>query len=426
MKIRYPLLLALGLFPVAQTAVCAEVSFSGYGTIGYTQSDMADTYQRFISEGGSFKRDSVFGVQMDVRATPQFGFTVQGKVAPSMDNDSGWDPTIAWAFLSWRPSSDLLLRLGKLRVPSYLNAENKDVGATFDFARMPHEVYSATPTADFTGASFSKTWNIEDNEVNLDGYWGKAKTHWRFHFRDTIPGVQDAGAYHWPVDIESKGMVLSLLRDENIYRVGAHKAVASVDRPFPVTFPYVGIMPGVGYYQTSDLMPGPGVPWTDKINISLFSLAADVGLGNDIRLAGEYVRRLVRNTDIGPDSQSGYLSLRKRIDKWTPYVIHARLRSGTKPLDMQQALNSSSVPAFIDPSGALNASQRAGADGIIAYDQYSSSLGVSYAMSPTSKIKADWTRVHIGAASSMLDASPGTDNRQKDFNVLSLSYNFVY
>lgn len=426
MKIRYPLLLALGLFPIAQTAVCAEVSFSGYGTIGYAQSDMNDTYQRFISKSGSFKRDSVFGVQMDVRATPQFGFTVQGKVAPSMNDDSAWDPTIAWAFLSWRPSSDLLLRLGKLRVPSYLNAENMDVGATFDFARMPHEVYSASPTTDFTGASFSKTWNIEDNELNLDGYWGKAKTHWRFHFRDTVPGVQEAGAYHWPVDIESRGMVLSLLRDDNLYKVGVHKALASVDRPFPVTFPYVGVMPGIGYYQTSDLMPGSGVPWTDKINISLFSLAADVGLRNDFRLAGEYVRRLVRNTDLGPDSQSAYLSLRKRFDKWTPYVIHARLRSGTKPLDMQQALNNSSVPAFIDPSGAINASQRAGADGIIAYDQYSNSLGVSYAMSPTSKIKADWTRVHIGAASSMMDTSPGTDNRQKDFNVLSLSYNFVY
>ena len=429
-KIRL-LLLAAGLIPIAQPAVGADISFSGFGTVGYTQSDQSYAYQRFIDNSGSFKRDSVFGVQMDAQITPQISFTVQGKVAPSMNNDSSWDPTVAWAFVSWRPTSDWLLRLGKLKVPSYLNAENMDVGATFDFARLPYEVYSASPTTDFTGASFNKVWNLDDNEITLDGYWGKAKTDWRFYFRDTIPGVQNAGAYYWPVNVDSKGLVLSLRQDENIYRVGMHRAIATVDKLFPVTFPYdtATLAPtGIGFYQVS----GPAVPWTRNINLNLYSMAADVGLGNDFRFAGEYVRRAVKDTDLGPDSQSAYISLRKRIDKWTPYIIHSRLRSESKPLDMKKALNNSSVPAAIDgfagPGAAamINASQRAGADGIIAYDQYSNSLGVSYAMSPTSKIKVDWTSVHIGEASSMVDVPLGTDIRQKAINVLSLSYSFVY
>ncbi|MBS4097838.1 MAG: hypothetical protein KGZ83_13485 [Sulfuricella sp.] len=425
MKNRLALMLA-AILGVNALPALAEVSISGFGTIGYARSDQSFAYQRFVDNGGTFKRDSAFGVQLDAQLTPQIAVTVQGKVAPSMSSDNGWDPTLAWAFVSWRPTNDWLVRLGKLRVPSYLNAENMDVGTTFDMARMPPEVYSTTPTADFIGASFNKSWNLDDNELNLDGYWGKAKSDWRFYFRDTLPGVQNAGPFYWPIDIESKGLLLTLLRDENTYRVGVHKAVATVDKPFPVTFPYVAIMPGVGYYQVADSLPGPGVPTTQNIDIGIVNLGADVGLGNDFRLAGEYVRRVVKNTDIGPDTQSAYLSLRKRIDKWTPYVTYAVLRSQSKPLEMQRALNSSSVPAFIPGAALVNASQRAGADGIIAYDQYSTSLGVSYAMSPTSKLKADWTRVHIGDVSSMVDTPANGGVRRQDINILSLSYNFVF
>lgn len=84
----------------AMTAAAADISISGFGTLGYVQSNQPYNFQRFINDRGSIERDSVAGVQADVKFTDQIGATVQGKFAPSTKNDSNWDSTLSWAFLS--------------------------------------------------------------------------------------------------------------------------------------------------------------------------------------------------------------------------------------------------------------------------------------------------------------------------------------
>jgi len=419
--------LALALCLNALSAA-AEVSFSGFGTLGYARSDQSFVYQRFIDKSGTFKRDSIFGAQMDATITPQFSATVQVRMAPALDSDTRWKASVPWAFVAYRPSNDWLLRLGKWRVPFYLNSENTDVGATFDAARLPVEVYSTSPSADLTGVTLGKTWNLGDNELNLDGYWGKTSTYWRWYRRDNVPGLDGAGPRFVPFDGRGVGLVLTWRQDENIFRAGVHSLDATTPaEPTPVTFPFVSIMPGVGYYRVSNLLPGPvSVPTLSKFNNKVYTLAADVGLGNDFRLSGEYVRRAVKEVDTGPDSQAAYLSLRKRIGKWTPYATYAWLRSESKVSNLYQAVNNNRLPAFIPGAALINVSQRFAADGIPAYDQSSLSLGTSYALSPTSKLKAEWMRTHVGKVSSLVDAPPGGDVSKTNINVLSLSYSFVF
>ena len=74
----------------------------------------------------------------------------------------------------------------------------------------------------------------------------------------------------------------------------------------------------------------------------------------------------------------------------------------------------------------INASQRAGADQLIAYDQNSWALGTSYSISAKAKIKAEYLRAHIGQMSTLVDAPPGSNIRNQNINVFSLSYNFVF
>ncbi|HET7774941.1 MAG TPA: hypothetical protein VFK74_01080, partial [Azospira sp.] len=196
-----------GLGIAAATAQATDFSVSGFGTIGYAQSNQAEKYQRFISDQGTFKRDSVFGLQVDATFNPQWGATVQAKLAPASGSDQRWDPTISWAFVSYRPDNDWLLRLGKLRVPLYLNSENMDVGTTFDMARLPAEMYSTSPSSDFTGASFARNWSLDSGDLTLDGYWGQANMHWRFYQRDPIPGTNGPGPLFVPIRTEAKGLV---------------------------------------------------------------------------------------------------------------------------------------------------------------------------------------------------------------------------
>jgi len=54
---------ALTLSMSALTAMAADFSWSGFGTIGYARSDQHHAYERVIDDQGTFKRDSVFGLQ---------------------------------------------------------------------------------------------------------------------------------------------------------------------------------------------------------------------------------------------------------------------------------------------------------------------------------------------------------------------------
>ena len=152
----------------------------------------------------------------------------------------------------------------------------------------------------------------------------------------------------------------------------------------------------------------------------------DVGLGSGFRVISEFARTFIPHTDDSIASTRGYVSLLKRTDNWTPYVIYAFLRSTPDPLNLYSNVNYNTVPDFVPGAALINASQRTGADGILAYDQSSWALGTSYSFSATSKIKAEFLRVHVGQVSHLVDAPSGSNIRDQNLNVFSLSYNFVF
>lgn len=409
-------------------AVAADISLSGFGTIGYAQSNQDYDYQRFVNKQGGLKRDSVLGVQMDGKLGDEFGFTLQGKLAPSMNSDSGLDGTVTWAFLSWRPTNDWLVRVGRLRIPAYLNSENMDVGATFDFARLPAEVYATVQTTDGDGVFVGKTWNVDDYELTLNGYWATAKMDFRYYRRDDMLPLFSSGAYFVPVKSTARGLILTAQRDDNTFRIGAHDTETRIanDQLLPQTFPYVAMMPGVGYYQTTNLLPGPGVRMLEDVPARIYMLGADMMVGGGFRVMGEYVRRDVPDAATGPDSQGAYLAVLRPTGAWTPYVSVAHLESMPRTRDLYNKVNGNRVPVFIPGAALINASQRAGGDGINAYDQTTWAVGTSYRVNPTSKIKAEWARTRTGDMSMFVDAPSGTESGKQVINVFSLSYSVVF
>ncbi len=61
---------------LAAPAQAVDLAWSGFGTLGYAQSDQPVNYQRFIDEKGTFKRDSVLGAQVDARLNTAAQITV--------------------------------------------------------------------------------------------------------------------------------------------------------------------------------------------------------------------------------------------------------------------------------------------------------------------------------------------------------------
>jgi len=420
-------LACLLLSAASLSAHAVDYSLSGYGTIGYAQSDQDNTYQRFIDKDGSFKRDTVLGAQLGARFNPEWSATLQAKLAPAADSSQSAKVTLSWAFLSYRPSDDWLFRVGKLRIPFYLNSENADVGTTYTPARLPIEVYSTAATVDFVGASFAKTWQLNENELILDGYWGKANdAAWRFYARDPngppdpfspqLTSDGQSGEFFAKLRTESGGLRLSLNQGENTFIAGIHRA-ETTPRDIPNLGPSTYVPVPAPFSLPGDLY----VPSTDalKITTTTAHLGASIDLGHGFRTMGEYVRRKNSGSSLAPDSKGFYLTLQKDLGSWTPYLTYARLT--TKNRGLYQAVNS----AQPSPS-PFNAYERAIADTIVVYDQDSWALGTSYALNSKSKIKAEWSVVQTGVASSFVDAAPGGESSDQHINVFSLSYNFTF
>lgn len=409
----------IGLLPIlaalAMPAQALDLTWSGFGTFGFAQSDQPYKYQRFIDNHGTLERDTILGGQLDARLSQQWSATIQAKLAPSDHNDTDWQASLAWAFVSWRPSDDWLIRAGKIRLPLMLNTENNDVGATFDFARLPQEVYSISPTTDVLGISISKTWMFGSYEWGLEGYTGQEKTFQRYYTRATQPDGSGPGSWFVPFRMNSSGIVLTVRDIGNTFRVGVHEVVAT--RIGEQSHADIPLNPA-GYY---DVGSGRRV---DRLIIPVQTLGASVSLPANIRVTAEYARVRVSSASEGLSRWGTYLAIERRIGDWKPYIYYAKMRSTGKALDLYQAIETASHSPLLP--GGLRNYQTFNADIVAAYDQWTGALGTSYRLSPVSLLKAEYAHTSTGVVSSFVDAPPGSDSRNRRINVFSFSYNFTF
>lgn len=432
---KIPSLHSLALIALATLAgpvAAQEVAWSGFGTLGVARSNRDFTYQRSIDRDGTLARDSLFALQLDARLGARWSATAQLKLAPSLEHDSRWDLTPAWAFIAWRPADDWLLRVGRLRAPLYLYSESMDVGQAHDMARLPTELYSVSPTSDFDGLYLSRTWSLGadgQRELGADLYHGEASTTARFWTRDGAPPQVPAGPSFQSVRVKATGLALTLRQPGLVLRGSVHRTrTHQLDgNAIPSTFPYVPLAPGLGYYQVNNALPGPGVPSTINIHNTIVSLGGEYSFGSGWRVAAEYVHNRQQDTDFASGTRGNYVALFRRIGALTPYVSVSQLGSRASALDWYQRLTANPLPGFIPGAAALNGAQRLAAESIWLADQRSLALGASYALSPTLKLKAEWLHSRIGQVSRMVDTPPGSDSPQNtSVDVLSVNLNFVF
>ncbi|MFZ5519748.1 MAG: hypothetical protein ACOZD0_00940 [Pseudomonadota bacterium] len=402
-----PRLLAAGLLAWSGTAFAVDLSWSAFGTIGATLSDRDYTYQRFITDSVGFERDTVFGAQVDAQLAPEWSATLQAKLAPSLRKADRWDLSASWAFVSWRPSNEWLVRVGKLRMPFYLFSENLDVGQSYELARMPMETYAIAPATDTTGLYVTRSWMLGDAELSLDVFSGKARVYHRFYMRDT-------GEDYKHVNTQLSGAVLTWRADDLTLRTAVLQARSKL-----------GFEPG---YTVDWAAAGPGIylptGYTDRIVNDIFTLGADWRLGGGWRVLAEFERNIQHKTNLGANTYGGHVAVLKTIDRWTPYVVAAGIQSTGAQRKLRRQLLDAQPPMFIP---GLAQGMRMAADGMPFYDQTSLGVGASYALDAHSKIKLEWMHTRIGEGSVMVDSPAGGPSiAHSSVNVLSLSYSFAF
>jgi hypothetical protein len=411
------------LFIPSGSLYAFETTFSGFGTLGWAQSNRSDSYLNSIDSDGTLHRDSKVGIQMDMRLNPQWSLTAQVTADAAENHDSAFNPRLKWAFMSYRPNNDWLIRAGKLRVGSLLYMQNMDQGVTYDWARLPAEVYSTVPSYDFTGLSIHRNWsNNDDLDLSVEGIWGRSSSHWR-QWREG-----KGGADYLDMNITVKGLMLTLNREEQFYRLGWYEAKAETKEGVYFASEF-HVMPNAIPYPPNELAGMGGTLLIPTVETSTrargFSVGASIPLG-PYTFTGEYVRRMINDIRTGPDSHAGYLAISRRVGQWTPYLMHARMISGSKERQERREATSAIPPStggLLPVVDSLIASEYASAaSGIYVFDQYSWMLGTAYTLSPTQKLKLEWMRTRVGESSSLVDGGGSRSTR----HVFSISYNFVF
>lgn len=402
-----------------------EVTGSGFGTVGYAQTNRPYTYQRYLRDEGSVERDTLLGAQLDAQFSPQWSATVQLKLAPSLRQDAGWSVTPSWAFAAWRPADDWLLRAGRMRVPLYMHSEALDVGVAHDMARLPTDVYSIVPSNDFDGLSVGRTWpRGETGELALDVYSGRAKTTARFWLRDGLPPYLPAGAYYKDVTVQATGLALTLRDTDLVLRMSLH-ATRTQPRDgstIPQTLPYVSLGGGDGYF----VLDG-SAPERSAIRNTVLTLGSEAGFGGGWKIAAEAVRNWQHDTVLGSDHRSGYIALFRQLGDFTPYVSASMQKSGRHQLDLYDLLVNHPLPSMMPGADQVNAAQRVLAESNYVADQRSWALGSSWRLSAGSKLKFEWMRTHVGRVSRMIDVPAGQATPSNtSVDVFSLNYNFAF
>lgn len=414
--------------PPSDTTDTPRLQLSGFGSLGWARSNRPWAYQRFIDEDGTAQADSRLGGQADLQIDSHWSAALQVKLAPSNRSDSAWRVHPSWAFVAWRPDNDWLLRAGRLRLPAYLRSEQMDVAATYAQARLPVETYGVLPPEDLDSVNLTRAWNAGSGELTLDAYAGRSKQTMRVWVRDGMGDALPGGANFVRMTTEARGLVLTWTGDDSKARLGMHRVIVTPPESttVPVRPTWVPLGPGIGYWQTQPGVPGPGVDSVSHIKNYYLAGGLEFSPAAGWIVTGEYNRVRPVGTDRSIDSRGGYLSLLRRLGRWSPYVTYGRLVSSGTSLAWARTLEDTQLPDSLPFAQPVNASMRAAADTAPVYDQRSWALGSAYALSATAKLKAEWlhTRAKVSSQFDLPSGEPLFRPRSVDVLTINVAFTF--
>jgi hypothetical protein len=272
-----------GLIWLAPTAVLAQThSVSGFMTLSYSLSDTDTRYLRSIDNKGTFRSGSIIGFQVDSRISNALSTTIQVAAFESDRKESSTRADIKWANISYRPSSQWLLRGGKLRNNLVMDAQNLDIGATYNPARLPPEVYFSTNLLEYYGASVTRYFEVSRRtELSTEIFGGRTDTY----IRTLNPVTRQSFFVNVPLNVAGAN-----------FRIDAGK--------------YTGQF-NYSSYSSAD---------SDvdlRVNIKTIGIKGPIGPLNG-RM--EYFRGDYPQLSGKPSSDSGAIILEKTFSKTTPYV----------------------------------------------------------------------------------------------------------
>lgn len=394
--------LALAMSMAMATSAYAESGFSyrfsGFGTVGYAATDSSDVklanpgQLKGAGEHGSALPDSRLGAQLDLTFNPRLSATVQ---AIAMQNTKGdFTPQVEWAFLRYKLSNSVTMRMGRLGWPAYLVSDYRYVGYANPWVRAPLEVYNLAPLDSFEGADLSWSHDVGSGYLTLQGLFGHA----------AAPMPQDS-------EQSSHLRVNQLTGAYVTYEIGSLRLRGGLSTS-KVTYSADSLAQLLGGLQMAGFEDAAKAVAASNARTNFASVGGTYDSGSILATA-EYGKLHSGSATIGTAS-GWYGTFGYRFNKWMPYVTWAGYSKQDHTADF-------AIPA-IGPLLPLAEGVQGVARG---NDQHTASIGVRIDVHNNVAVKLQADHVlpsqHGGT---FIDVAPGYDGHA--VNVYSAVVDFVF
>ena len=319
------------------------VRFNGFFSTGYARASNDAGYAG-ITEESEVKDLSLFALQGTFDVTQQSQIVMQ-LVGRGADD---WEPKVEWAYLSHRPTNNLQLRAGKMRIPFFMYSDSLEVGYAQPWARPPQSVYGPIAVTSYVGADATYNFNFDNSSLTTTFFTG---------FTDE---EGNSG------DVELRNIAgLNLTWTDYVWTVRAVAATAEAD---------------IDATRLAALVPP---------NVTVDSQLADGDRGNFYGLGASYddgswqiIGEVTRVEVDGKfaDTDSAYLSVGHRFGSWTPYIAAGWTESKDDEERLGLFINQPQA-GIVVPENILN------------YQRNEYSVGTRWDITPGVAIKADITHV---------------------------------
>ena len=362
-----------------------------------TPSD-AVTQDGNIANRVTFVNDSRFGLQVSAKINQEIDVTGQ-LLARAKDEDSNLKAD--WAFLTYHVSDSTALRMGKLKLTTFLVSDYIEVGFAYPWIRPPQEVYNANAITAFNGVDMLYKLNFGDSSFLFQPYFGQSKGASALVPQEMV-GMMP-GSYN-PMTTSWGNAPLGTVMYSNF----------TVDHMYGLNTSFGNDIYTVRAGYLHALMGQSGF-FTDQAGT--FTTLGGTMDWNNIVLYGEYfLRKIDGMANVGFPNQKGYYTtFGYRIGKFLPHLTYSKIGDNKNPVG-------------IIPSG------EAGGNGMMMYGtptvQDSYTLGLRYELGSGAALKFEAQQIKPKAGTrGMLIADPNgayTQDRSESVMIYGLAVDLVF
>lgn len=387
--------------------------FTGFGSIGLTKGGndelgIRQNYSQHGEYGGDwqFKTDSSLGFQINADFNRSFDAVVQVLARDQVSNS--FERSIEWAFLRYRPTSTIDIRVGRMALDMFNISEYRNVGFAYLEIRPPVEFYGPVPLSNIDGVDLMFSNRVVGGILQSKFFFGQAKD--KIFFEGDSYNINFKPTY---------GINLS-------FQKGSWKTRFTL-----IKVKFTDVTGDVNTDSLKEVFDGiPSFVWpgVDKARENLDLNGSEIiytSLGvsydySDWIFQGE-LSDINSTAGMAASNNAGYVTIGKRITRSiTVYSKYARV--------LTSAERNTVEPPTIDHEGLW---------GLYDYveilmnsnkvDQYSYSVGLRWNLMPKLTMKMEWDHVHVEKDSPGLYVTK-LDLRAKDIEMdnFALTFNFIF